>query len=94
MKTGVCKYGAQCRFHHPIDRAAVLLSTTKPSQQENVKLTLAGLPRREGAVICVYYLKTGTCKYGASCRFDHPPPGEVVAMAASQAKSDSTGGKA
>ncbi|KAL6206193.1 hypothetical protein ACLB2K_023442 [Fragaria x ananassa] len=93
MKTGVCKYGAQCRFHHPIDRPAVPLSTTKPSQQENVKLTLAGLPRREGAVICVYYLKTGTCKYGASCRFDHPPPGEVVAMAASQAKSDSTGGK-
>ncbi|XP_004295541.1 PREDICTED: uncharacterized protein LOC101295501 [Fragaria vesca subsp. vesca] len=57
-------------------------------------LTLAGLPRREGVVICVYYLKTGTRKYGASCRFDHPPPGEVVAMAASQAKSDSTGGKA
>ncbi|PRQ30282.1 putative transcription factor C3H family [Rosa chinensis] len=94
MKTGECKYGAQCRFHHPIDRPAVALSTTKPSQQENVKLTLAGLPRREGAVICVYYLKTGTCKYGATCRFDHPPPGEVVAMAASQAKSDSTGGKA
>ncbi|XP_040361676.1 zinc finger CCCH domain-containing protein 37 [Rosa chinensis] len=94
MKTGECKYGAQCRFHHPIDRPAVALSTTKPSQQENVKLTLAGLPRREGAVIRVYYLKTGTCKYGATCRFDHPPPGEVVAMAASQAKSDSIGGKA
>lgn len=47
MKTGECKYGAQCRFHHPIDRPAVALSTTKPSQQENVKLTLAGLPRRE-----------------------------------------------
>lgn len=47
MKTGECKYGAQCRFHHPIDRPAVALSTTKPSHQENVKLTLAGLPRRE-----------------------------------------------
>ncbi|XP_040362442.1 zinc finger CCCH domain-containing protein 37 isoform X3 [Rosa chinensis] len=35
------------KFHHPIDRPAVALSTTKPSQQENVKLTLAGLPRRE-----------------------------------------------
>lgn len=48
----------------------------------------------QGAVICVYYLKTGTCKYGATCKFDHPPPGEVVALAASQAKSESTGGKA
>ncbi|PRQ30252.1 putative transcription factor C3H family [Rosa chinensis] len=74
MKIGECKYGAQCRFHYPIDRPAVALSTTKPSQQENVKLTLAGLPRREGAAICVYYLQTGTCKYGATCRFDHPSP--------------------
>lgn len=24
-------------------------------------------------------MKTGTCKYGATCRFDHPPPGEVMA---------------
>lgn len=26
-------------------------------------------------------MKTGTCKYGATCRFDHPPPAEVMAMA-------------
>lgn len=47
----------------------------------------------QGAVICVYYLKTGACKYGATCKFDHPPPGEVVALTASQAQSESTGGK-
>lgn len=24
-------------------------------------------------------MKTGTCKYGPTCKFDHPPPGEVMA---------------
>jgi hypothetical protein len=26
-------------------------------------------------------MKTGTCKYDSTCKFDHPPPAEVVAMA-------------
>lgn len=34
-------------------------------------------------------MKTGTCKYGATCRFDHPPPGEVMATSASQGTSSS-----
>uniref|UniRef100_A0A5B7BTH1 Putative zinc finger CCCH domain-containing protein 37 isoform X1 n=1 Tax=Davidia involucrata TaxID=16924 RepID=A0A5B7BTH1_DAVIN len=90
MKTGVCKFGERCKFHHPIDRSAPMLST-KDAQQENVKLTLAGLPRREGAIVCPYYLKTGTCKYGVTCKFDHPPPGEVMATATSQGTSTSVG---
>ncbi|TMW94627.1 hypothetical protein EJD97_009999 [Solanum chilense] len=79
MKTGECKYGEKCKFHHPLDRSASAVSV-KDVQQPNVKLTLAGLPRREGAVLCPYYMKTGMCKYGASCKFDHPPPGEVLGM--------------
>ncbi|KAM7269591.1 hypothetical protein ACFE04_025088 [Oxalis oulophora] len=79
MKTGVCKFGETCRFHHPIDRSA--------SAALDIKLTLAGLPRREGSVHCPYYMKTGACKYGVTCKFDHPPPGELVSMAASQGTS-------
>ncbi|KAI3466281.1 hypothetical protein Pfo_022944 [Paulownia fortunei] len=82
MKTGICKFGDNCKFHHPIDRLAPRASA-KESLQKNVKLTLAGLPRREGAIHCPYYMKTGTCKYGATCKFDHPPPGEAMAMATS-----------
>lgn len=41
----------------------------------------------QGDVICPYYLKTGTCKFGATCKFDHPPPGEVMEMAKSQGTS-------
>ncbi|KAK7342925.1 hypothetical protein VNO80_25883 [Phaseolus coccineus] len=88
MKTGECKFGERCKYHHPIDRSAPSLS-----KQASVKLTPAGLPRREGAVICPYYLKTGTCKFGATCKFDHPPPGEVVEMAKSQGTS-ADGGEA
>lgn len=77
MKTGICKFAERCKFHHPIDRAA----HTATGVKQNVKLTLAGLPRHEGQIICPYYLKTATCKFGANCRFDHPPPAEVMSMA-------------
>ncbi|XP_019157323.1 PREDICTED: zinc finger CCCH domain-containing protein 37-like isoform X3 [Ipomoea nil] len=77
MKTGECKFGERCRFHHPLDRSSPVTSSME-GQQQNVKLSLAGLPRREGAIHCPYYMKTGTCKYGATCKFDHPPPGEVM----------------
>ncbi|XP_027064369.1 zinc finger CCCH domain-containing protein 8 isoform X2 [Coffea arabica] len=94
MKTGECKFGQRCKFHHPIDRSAPIISG-KETQQENVKLTRAGLPRREGAIHCPYYMKTGTCKYGATCRFDHPPPGEVLAMGTTaQGTWSPTGGEA
>lgn len=42
MKTGECKFGDRCKFHHPIDRL-----TTNEASQQAIKLTLAGLPRRE-----------------------------------------------
>ncbi|MCO5563691.1 hypothetical protein L7F22_017338 [Adiantum nelumboides] len=29
-------------------------------------------PERPGQPECKYFLKTGDCKFGASCRFDHP----------------------
>lgn len=34
-------------------------------------------PERPGQQECQYYLKTGDCKYGSSCRYHHPP--EVIA---------------
>lgn len=38
-------------------------------------------------------MKTGTCKFGATCKFDHPPPGEVMEMAKSQGTSATNGGE-
>ncbi|KAE8681173.1 Zinc finger CCCH domain-containing protein 34 [Hibiscus syriacus] len=30
-------------------------------------------PERPGQPECQYYMKTGRCKYGSSCRYHHPP---------------------
>ena len=35
------------------------------------------LPRKPWMVACEFYMKTGTCKYGPECRYDHPPRQEV-----------------
>lgn len=35
------------------------------------------LPQRPGQQECQYYIKTGECKYGSSCRYHHPL--EVIA---------------
>ncbi|CAM9617171.1 unnamed protein product, partial [Phaeothamnion confervicola] len=29
-------------------------------------------PLRPGAIDCMYYMKTGLCKFGSGCRFNHP----------------------
>lgn len=78
LKTGTCKFGGCCKFHHPINR-------TDPAAEPSVKLTLAGLPRHEGKSSCPFYMKTGTCKFGTNCKFDHPPPGEAAAKALAEA---------
>uniref|UniRef100_A0A0A9D1N2 C3H1-type domain-containing protein n=1 Tax=Arundo donax TaxID=35708 RepID=A0A0A9D1N2_ARUDO len=78
MKTGYCKYSEKCKFHHPIDRFAPSPDESLNPQQ-TVTLTLAGLPRREDAEVCAFYMRSGTCKYGAHCKFDHPPPMEAIA---------------
>ncbi|XP_068637134.1 zinc finger CCCH domain-containing protein 8-like isoform X2 [Aristolochia californica] len=85
MKTGVCKFGERCKFDHPVDRTAPAPSVMKQALQQSVKLTLAGLPRREGEVLCSLYMKTGICKFGPTCKFDHPPPFKAIAMVTGQA---------
>ncbi|PAN29698.1 hypothetical protein PAHAL_5G244900 [Panicum hallii] len=78
MKTGSCKYSQKCKFHHPINRSAPGANENGDPQQP-VTLTLAGLPRREDAEICAFYMRSGTCRYGVHCKFDHPPPQEAIA---------------
>lgn len=36
------------------------------------------LPRKPWMIPCEFYLKTGTCKFGTECRFDHPPEHQVA----------------
>ncbi|CAL1393622.1 unnamed protein product [Linum trigynum] len=62
MNTGTCKYGSDCKYHHPKDRTAQLATNPGP----------LGLPSRPGQALCSNYISYGFCKFGSNCRFDHP----------------------
>lgn len=68
LRTGGCKYGATCKYHHPWERAG---------SPKEVQLNLAGLPMRLGERDCMYYTHTGSCKFGMNCKFHHPQPGAI-----------------
>ncbi|KAK6915249.1 Zinc finger, CCCH-type, partial [Dillenia turbinata] len=63
MKTGDCKFGAVCRFHHPRERQI---------PAPDCLLSPMGLPLRPGEPLCVFYSRYGICKFGPNCKFDHP----------------------
>uniref|UniRef100_A0A7N0U807 C3H1-type domain-containing protein n=1 Tax=Kalanchoe fedtschenkoi TaxID=63787 RepID=A0A7N0U807_KALFE len=60
MKTGDCKYGSSCRYHHPPE----LIRPETISEPAN-------LPIRPGAPPCIYFAQYGVCKYGYACKYDH-----------------------
>ncbi|KAF3633060.1 putative callose synthase 10-like [Capsicum annuum] len=70
IKTGDCKYKANCKFHHP--------------KTQNFKTNLSilsnkGLPLRPGQPVCSFYSRYGICKFGPGCKFDHPENNDNVA---------------
>jgi len=40
---------------------------------------------QQGERECTYYIKTGQCKFGATCKFHHPQPGNIQIPAQSLA---------
>ncbi|XP_028052581.1 zinc finger CCCH domain-containing protein 32-like [Camellia sinensis] len=63
LKTGDCKFGSSCRFHHPPDWVV---------SKTNCLLSPMGLPIGPGVQPCAFYMQNGHCKFGSTCRFDHP----------------------
>ncbi|XP_022729441.1 zinc finger CCCH domain-containing protein 43-like isoform X2 [Durio zibethinus] len=90
MKTGLCKFGPNCKFNHPIRRKNQYYlrtggckfgkacrynhSRAKSLVVPILELNFLGLPIRQGEKECPYYMRNGSCKYGANCRFNHPDP--------------------
>nr|GMD23593.1 zinc finger CCCH domain-containing protein 32-like isoform X1 [Ipomoea batatas] len=62
-KTGNCKFGSSCKFHHPPDWVP---------PNSNCSFSPLGLPLRPGVQACCFYLRKGFCKFGGNCKFDHP----------------------
>ncbi|XWS31676.1 hypothetical protein CRYUN_Cryun23aG0096400 [Craigia yunnanensis] len=63
LRTGDCKFGSSCRYHHPRDMVV---------PQTNCVLSPMRLPLRPGVQPCSFYLQNGHCKFGSTCKFDHP----------------------
>ncbi|KAH0688236.1 hypothetical protein KY284_018789 [Solanum tuberosum] len=64
MKTGMCKFGSNCKFNHPSRRRIQQGTKDKGKQREDSQ-------ERPGQIECKYYLTSGGCKYGKSCKFNH-----------------------
>ncbi|KAA3475750.1 zinc finger CCCH domain-containing protein 67-like [Gossypium australe] len=63
MKTGLCKFGSNCKFNHPVRRKN---QGVQEKLKENDEST-----EKPGQTECKYYLRTGGCKFGKACRYNH-----------------------
>lgn len=100
LKTGTCKFGKNCKYHHSRDR----------QDSQLLQFNILGLPIRkvfnisiflsfkclvDGISVsiicsqdeksCPYYMRTRSCKFGVTCKFNHPQPDNTTAYTGSSA---------
>lgn len=71
MKTGNCKFGANCKFNHPPKRRNQGVNKEKPKPKEDFE--------RPVQTECKYYLTSGGCKFGKACKYSHSRERNIVA---------------
>lgn len=54
--------------------------------QEGMDGGQGSYPERPGEPDCVYYMRTGLCGFGMTCRFNHPPNRKLVGFFACRAE--------
>lgn len=76
LRTGRCKYGESCKYHHPpnVQSGGGIRTPLDPNEPP--------FPIRPSEPPCQYFLKHGTCKFGQACKFHHPP--HILASGSSQ----------
>ncbi|KAH7438215.1 hypothetical protein KP509_04G006200 [Ceratopteris richardii] len=77
MRTRTCNFGATCKFNHPTWIPAGGIPDWK--EASNVETKRQPLPIREGEPDCAFYMKTGICKFGSTCKFNHPENASATA---------------
>ncbi|KAK9119939.1 hypothetical protein Scep_018032 [Stephania cephalantha] len=85
LRTGTCRYASNCKFNHPPRRRfhqVRSLPESSESVYQGFKEKENGeYPERSGQLECKYYLKTGGCKFGKACRYNHPQEKTLVVQA-------------
>merc|ERR1711915_626631 len=87
---GECKFGPACKFNHPENFINQTLpdDTILPREPTPfigtgslcAEINSLGYPVRKGQQPCTFFVKTGVCRYGTTCKWDHPE--EYVPLAA------------
>ncbi|GFQ00410.1 zinc finger CCCH domain-containing protein zfn-like [Phtheirospermum japonicum] len=74
IRTGFCRFGATCRFNHPLNRnLAMATARMRGEYPERI-----GQPECQNEVDCVFYMRNGHCKFGVTCKFNHPQPSNMM----------------
>ncbi|XP_070667993.1 zinc finger CCCH domain-containing protein 43-like isoform X2 [Malus domestica] len=73
LRTGICKFGSNCKYNHPRIGKNKQVSKDKAKQREELE-EKQDQTESKGEKDCSYYMRTGTCKYGTNCKFNHPDP--------------------
>ncbi|KAK4775772.1 hypothetical protein SAY87_023733 [Trapa incisa] len=60
LKTGDCKFGSSCKYHHPPDLIT-----------QNTNIILGAAPFQPDPARCRHFAQYGECKFGPACKFDH-----------------------
>lgn len=78
LRNGDCKYGKACKWDHPETQSTpgggrpVVVPPPRGAWQRTATTNSKGYPMRSGEAPCAFYMRTGTCKFGPTCKFDHP----------------------
>eukprot|EP00270_Netrium_digitus_P016398 TRINITY_DN587_c0_g1_i1.p1 TRINITY_DN587_c0_g1~~TRINITY_DN587_c0_g1_i1.p1 ORF type:complete len:545 (-),score=94.65 TRINITY_DN587_c0_g1_i1:191-1780(-) len=83
VKTGSCKFGDTCKFNHP-EKIENPGEGTAPAPAKADSMSIFQdfpFPERPGQKECAFYMKTGDCKYGNTCRWHHPRDRAAAATA-------------
>ncbi|XP_039809452.1 zinc finger CCCH domain-containing protein 8-like isoform X5 [Panicum virgatum] len=70
VKSNRCRFKSKCKFNHPKEKVNALSAGTDNGQ--SLIADSAILPVRPSEPVCSFYVKTGKCKFGAKCKFNHP----------------------
>ncbi|KAH9776597.1 zinc finger CCCH domain-containing protein 43 [Citrus sinensis] len=83
MKTGTCKFGSNCKFNHPVRRKNQSSKEKVKEREELIERPgqsqSQGQSESQSQIECKYYLRTGGCKFGKACRFNHTRAKSTVA---------------
>ncbi|XP_042492285.1 zinc finger CCCH domain-containing protein 43-like [Macadamia integrifolia] len=79
LRTGSCRYGANCRYNHPARTENQGRRSASPESRQGFK-EKEDLSEIMGQQECKYYLRSGGCKFGKACRYNHSREKPVVPL--------------